>query len=306
MERSFLTLNESILQKWKASADLAGIPREAYEFKAKIVKDEAGKSDYNFGVILNNYRFKRPLSNIKNCPLCDVIKEIKINTSRNLDYSSLPGFFVIPNRFPIVEGTSNAITEGTDSLEEKMYTTKSLKKLSNNFDKIISFTNYFGFRAFHNSEGAGASIYRHEHWHLTNYGKIFNELSEIYGFESADYVQSSSAKSVQTIPSFPFAHLIFSPTEKDRIIYFLERIHNEIGNKYAKGSVPHCIAQGQRGILITPFQNHNEAGIGAGETAGHIVCKTEQEFTNADYDYCISKLKGRLFSKEEINLEKFL
>src|SRR3989344_7190167 len=136
----FLTLNEDVLERWKKSAAIAGIPCEAYKPKAKVIRDNSGRSDYTFGAILNGYRSKRPIGESQLCHLCSAIEEVKSNDLRSLvHYSELPGFVVMPNKFPVNEGTSLAITEGTGSSEISMYNTGQLKNLASDLERLTYF-----------------------------------------------------------------------------------------------------------------------------------------------------------------------
>jgi hypothetical protein len=301
---SHRSLTPEILEKWKKSAAAVGIPKEAYNPEVRIIKDESGKSKYTFGAILNSYRSKRPM-NPTECPLCDVAEErLKDPHRRIVSENELPGFVVIPNLFPIVQGVSIAIDQGFGEKERNMYNTNNLNSLTSELEAIFKFSNKTGFKAFHNSEGAGASIARHEHWHLTNYGAIYDRAGDSYGFDKAD--QSTVLRGISTIDGFDFAHLVFDQKDPERITHFLRKLGERIGNNYSNGNVPHIIAQGEKGILISPTKNFRDKGIGSGDVAGHIVYKDEKDFLNADYKECSRKLGERLFAKEDINLKTFL
>jgi len=108
------------------------------------------------------------------------------------------------------------------------------------------------------------------------------------------------------MPSFPFAHVIFDSKDSDRMTMFLKNLGKVMGKNYSEGAVPHGVCGGKHGTMIVPSKIYVEKGIGSGDLAGHIVCKTEEEFLSADFNYCISKLEKVLFRKEEINLENFV
>jgi hypothetical protein len=124
------------------------------------------------------------------------------------------------------------------------------------------------------------------------------------GLDAADL--GSVTANTYEIKGFPFAHLIFNFQDSERIAYFLSILGKEIGRIFPNGSVPHFICQGENGILVAPAKNYLVKGPGAGDIAGHIVCKSEEEFSSADFSYCMNKLSSALFKRDEINLKKFL
>ena len=308
MPKNFKTLCHEIERRWKRSAELAKIPEEGYQPEVKIVSDPSGALHFTFGVILNSYRYQKPVNVTGNCPLCEVVEEVRETPERNLDLKSeLPDYIIIPNKFPIVRGVSMAVHTGIEKNEQPMFSTSALDGLEYELEKMFTFTTAKGFQAYHNSDGLGASITRHEHWHLTNYGEVYILAGDKYGFDVLDYESSKSTK-VQLMPDFPFAHLIFNQNDPERIVSFLRKIGEEIGDRYENGTVPHAICQSINGesIFIVPARNYSKRGIGSGETAGHIVVKTKEDFEKADYSFCLNILNERLFRKSEINLEKFL
>jgi len=311
MTQDFRTLKPEILDRWYAAAEKVGIPKESYQLTAegrtvKVVRDPSGKSDFTFGVIHNSYRFERHKMASTDCPLCVVVDDVQNDPSMNLDLENkFPGSVVRPNIFPIVKGVSMAIAKGSGDNEKKMYTTKNLDGLVSELRETFAYADGTGFQAFHNSEGAGASIPGHEHWHLTNYGEIYNLAGEMYGFENAETTSLKNVNGVKTMNDYPFAHLIFDQNDPEKIVHFLSKLGHEIGNQFDNGAVPHGIAQGKLGILVVPFKNYMKKGIGSGDIAGHIPVQEKEEFDKADHNYCTNKLRERLFTTE-INLANFL
>lgn len=301
----FSTLDENLLKRWHELVETRGIPPEALKYKIKIVKDNSGKSDYGFGVIYNPYRSQR-YNSLQNgsCPLCDVVTEISNKPSAALDYFS--GFIVVPNRYPIIEGASLAISKGVKRNEKPMYTTNNLDGLADELRTLFSYADFTGFHVFHNSAGAGATIPSHEHWQLVNFGSAYDLTGEKYGFEAADYSSLTKDREIRIMSSFPFAHLIFNRNDPEKIVFFLKRLGEKLGNKFKDGSVPHGICHANSDVLIVPSRIYTEKGIGSGDMAGHLICKTAEEFSSADFNYCSSKLGEVLFKKSELDLNTFL
>lgn len=310
MRKNFSTLRPDILERWHHAANAAGIPREAYNPKVKIVRDPSGKSTYSFGVILNTYRFQRyeaiETDNEK-CLMCEAIQETRDEPLINIDPNAeLSGFVVRPNKFPIQEGASLAITRDIGDQHRKMYTTKTLDGLADEMTTLFTFGDETGFQVFHHSEGAGATIPNHEHWHLINSGALYTIAGEQFGFGDSDIEPLRKYSGIYIMPDFPFAHLIFNQDNPNRIVAFLHSLVNSIGNSFPNGIVPHGISQGQSGILVVPSRKYVKKGIGSGDMAGHVLCRTKAEFTRADYEYCINTLGQTLFTKQDIDLTQFL
>jgi len=303
----FATIQADILDKWHKATESIEIPKEALNPKAKIIKDSSGNSKYTFGAILNSYRFQRDTqSDDDRCPLCGVLNEIEKNPVRNLFPDSKLDYIVTPNRFPIMVGASLAIAKGTKEKERPVYTTRNLSKLSEEISELFSFADSTGFQIFHNSDGAGASIPHHEHWHFVNFGESFNLVGGKYGFEHAEYDDSKKNNKIQIMPDFPFAHLIFNQNDPERITSFLHNLGLKLGDTFPKGSVPHVICQNSPKVLVVPYKKHIMKGLGSADIAGHLIFRSEEEFNQADYNYCMNKLQEILFTKREISLESII
>lgn len=309
MNKLFSTLKTPTLERWLAATNSDGVPSEAYAIETRIVRDNSGKSSYCFGAILNSYRFQRPQSKPgdRDCFLCEAVEDMSSEDSiQNLfpEYILLD-FVVRPNKFPVTKGASVAISNGIGNNERPMYTTKDLERVATEINEFAKFAKNTGFQFFHNSPGFGASISRHEHWHLTDFGIVYDKLGSTYGFDSADRKPIKGSQ-VSFMPDFPFAHLIFNEGEPEKIVYLLEKLEKEIGPIFKGVGVPHTLSQGRSGILVVPAKIYKEKGIGSGDVAGHLVFKSQDEFEKADYDSCIKKLSEVLFTKDELNLERFL
>ena len=306
--RQFSTIREDILERWRKAVEIEGVPKEAFKPEIKIVGDESERSRYNFGVILNEHRYKRHgiIDSKKEngaCNLCKAVNSIEIEQERNLfpNYELLD-FIVVPNKFPIVEGISLAITKK----ERPMYTTKDLSGVLEELEIFLNFTDKTGFEVFHNSPGFGATIPGHEHWHLTTFRTGYCLVGKKYGFDAAEKACTMRSTRVKIMPDFPFAHLIFDKQDTERIVSFLSKADKEIGDRYNGKGVPHTISQGYDGLLITIGKEYLERCRGSGDVAGHLVVKSQEEFYKMKYMDCMAELDKVLFRKEDINLERFI
>ncbi len=300
------------LERWDEAAENLGIPRSAFQSDVKVVSSDSANG-FKFAVIHNPNRFERPMPSKENevekdCILCGVLDFTAQEEVRNLNpKSSLINYTVVANKFPTMRGHSLAIENGVKNNEREIYSTKNLGRFGEDMIKLFPFAQERGLQAYHNGEGAGASIPRHEHWHFTNWKDIYDKAGSVCGFDDAQHERTNTSREVGFVSNFPFAHLVFNETDPERIVNFLDRMGKEFNSKYERGFVPHVVCQGERGILIIPYKKHNvSGGIGSGDVAGHLVCKTAEEFDRADYRYCINRLGESLFKKNEINLEALL
>jgi hypothetical protein len=117
----------------------------------------------------------------------------------------------------------------------------------------------------------------------------------------------SKVSQVQTMSDFPFANAVLNRSDTSGIVSLLKNMGESLGQNYDNWSVPQAVCQsidGER-ILIVPAKTHDK-GIGSGETAGHIVVKTQEDFDRADYQFCLNKLSPRLYSSSDLDMRKFL
>ncbi|MCD4666268.1 hypothetical protein K8R47_00470 [archaeon] len=303
----FATVNGDILSRWHYAAELDGIPTEAYRPRIKIVCDELGESEYTFGVILNEHRFNRPVnlseSKVAKCNLCNAVRLAQEEPKREFHKDlRLSDYVITSNKFAFMEGFSMAIARE----ERPVYTTKNLEGISRELGVFLDFADETGFEIFHNSPGFGASLPQHEHWHLTTFRGGYDIAGGLYGFDAAEKINSRESSEVKVMPAFPFAHLIFSRNDPERIVSFLDKIQKEIGNNYKEGSVPHVISQGFDGIFVTVGKKHLPKCRGSADMVGHLVVKSEKDFVNMDYASCIYELDNVAFKKEDLNLGRFL
>jgi len=297
-------LDSGVLARWKKVSDAIGISEKSYNPQARIIKDPSGNSDYTFGAILNGERDKRPM-NPTVCPLCYVAEEVSGNPGRAfISESELPGFAVIPNLFPIVEGFALAIDRGFGANERNMYNTSNVAALAEEMNFVFRFSDRTGYTAAHNVKGAGASINNHEHWHLANFGAIHDRAGASCGFNVANY--TTVDKGVSTADGFPFAHLIFAQNDSGRMVHFIENLGKKMGHLYDDGNVPHVIIQGDRGVLIAPAKYVERGGIGSGDAAGYAIFADKQDFEAATYDSCVRRIEGHFLKKADFNLAALL
>ena len=304
--KRFSTLKPEILERWYKSAEIEGIPKEAYRPNIKILKNE--RSGYSFGIIHNENRFKRehqnnPLENNKGCNLCRAVNLAQNNFDLNLlTNNNLSNFAFTLNKFPFIEGFSMGISIN----ERPMYTTKNLDGLEREIEEFLNLTDETGFELFHNSPGFGATIPKHEHWHLTNFRGGYDFVGEKYGFDAAEKKPSKGSENIMIMPDFPFAHVIFQRQGVDKLVYFLRNIQEELGDRYDNLGVPHTISQGFDGILVCIGKKYLERSRGSGDVAGHLSVKTKEDFENFNYNMSIQEMDNLLFRKEDLNLERFI
>ncbi|MDO8563639.1 MAG: DUF4922 domain-containing protein [Nanoarchaeota archaeon] len=306
---------KDFLDRWSRAVENVVVAESAFNPNVRAVSDSS--DGFKFAVIHNPNRFERPMpptgdnsarEQKKDCILCSVLEFTTQDNVRNLNpEGSLKNYTVVVNKFPTMRGHSLGIENGIKSNEKRMYSTLDLSRVSKDMEAVFSFAQERGLQAYHNSEGAGASIPGHEHWHFTNWNAIYDKAGAICGFDGVDHERTAVSKDVGFVSDFPFAHLIFDRKDPERIVSFLDKIGKRFNSQYTKGFVPHVICQGERGILVVPYKFHNfSGGIGSGDVAGHLVCKTVEDFNRADYTYCVNRLSESLFRKDEINLEKLL
>jgi len=301
----FSTLKPEILEKWYVAARLDGVPEEAYKPGARIVT--ASDSGYSFGVIHNEYRFRRlaPDNNgdLNSCNMCTAVSFAMNECEKNLfPNEKLLDFIITNNKYPIHRGISLAITKQ----ERDMYTTRDLSPLVEELKFFLDLSERTGFELYHNSPGFGATIPNHEHWHLTNFRSFYDDIGETYGFDAAEKEQSKKTAKVSFMPEFPFAHAIFSKDDPERIIDFLSNVHRNLSTSYREGSIPHTLSEGYDGILITVGKSHLAKSRGSGDVAGHLVFRLEEDYNNTTHEACMSEIDKLLFRREDLDLERFI
>jgi|SRR3989344_1384205 len=311
MLKNYNTISDETLTKWHEGARMIGIPREAYNNPIKIVKDSSGKSKYSFGVVFNEYRAKRPgkgsSGQTVRCHMCRMVNEALQEPAKNLfPKLKILDLIITPNGFPVAEGASMAISSRTDEKERPMYASNKSDNLENELRALFDSLDKTGFYIFHNSPGAGATIPGHEHWQLPHWGALYSLIGAKYGFDNAEIKQCKTNNKVTFMPDFSMAHLIFDKNEPDRIVSFLNESSKGLKNIHPDGLVPHCLCQGDNGVLIVPFKKDVGRKMGSGDCAGHIFVYSQEDFDHADYNYCVRHISEGMFLKEEINLEKFL
>ncbi len=298
-------ISKDFLDKWKIAARLEGIPKEAYLPRIRIIKDYSRKFNYTFGVIMNKHRYKRTLqknqSNEK-CNLCDAIKYASLNPKMNLSPNDYSDFIIIPNKFPIIQGFSIAVSKK----EKPIYTTENLENFIDDFSTIKEIGSKYGLKIFHNSVGFGATIPQHEHWHLTNFEEGYNILGTPYGFDATEKQKVKGKEGISVMPEFPFSHIIFTDNDSEKMLRFLKNIQEGLGHCYSKGVVPHTISEGDEGVLVTVGKKFQPKCKSSAEVAGHFIVKTQEDFLNVDFDYCMKEIDSILPKKEDLNLEGFI
>ncbi len=302
--KAYSTIHEDVLQRWDLAAEVMKIPREAYDMPIKVVSDKTRKSDYTFGVIYSPYRKKRPNQlYVQKCHMCRMVNDTQIDIRKDLfPEKDLGDFIVIPNQYPSTYGASLAITKQ----ERPMYNTKEMGTLKDDLEAISKLCTETGYRFFHQTEGAGATISRHEHWQLINWNNMYDRANGVYGFDKAKTENLPGFDGVGFMPDFPFAHLIFDIYDFEKIEFFLKSLQRKNPALNGLDSAPHSMIQGHGNVLITPFKGISGRKIGAAHTGGHMYVHEEDQFKEADYSFCVEFLKQGLFLKEELNLRNYL
>lgn len=297
-------MNEEFLDRWNIAATIEEIPLEARFPEVRIIKDPSGKCDYTFGIIMNELRYNNNISGGKGkCNLCDAVEFATLKPQINLlPDEDILDFIVVPNKFPIVQGFSIAITKE----ERPVYTTNNLTNFVKEFLAIKDICSKYGLKVFHNSEGFGATIPWHEHWHLATFEEGYKIAGAAYGQDAAEKKKVKGKKGISIMPEFPFAHLIFTDNDPEKISRFLGNAHEKIGDNYFKGVIPHTISEGSDGSLVVIGKGYQHRCRSSAEVAGHIIIKNKEDYLNTDFDYCMKEIGKIIPKKEHLNLEKFI
>ncbi len=291
-------INQDVLDRWKVINRERGVPDEAWDAEIKLLRDPS--SDFVFAAVFNPYRFQRyGALREGECVLCGALDQDNTFFPEGV----IPGFTPMPNKFPNVLGVSIAVSNEHRS----MYATNNLEDLPAELDAFFRFAEKTGFRVHHQTRGAGATIPEHEHYHI-NAGSYSSKLGVEYGFGSADFKQVHQDRRVSVMPGFPFAHLIFPLNDPGYVGYFLSQMGGSLGHKFVDNNyeVPHILCQNPRGLLVVPFDNVSDKGIGAGDVEGTLLFGERREFDEVNYQKGISRLAERLPLKSDLNLANLL
>ncbi len=272
-----------------------------------MVRDLSGKCGYTFGVIMNEFRYSKDTgnqsSNKRKCNLCDAVDFATLNPKLNLlPNEDILDFIVVPNKFPIVQGFSLAISKE----ERPIYTTNNLTKFVKEFSAIKDIGSKYGLKIFHNSEGFGATIPWHEHWHLTTFSEAYKIAGATYGQDAAEKKKVKGKEGISIMPEFPFAHLIFTDNDPEKISRFLGNAHEEMGGNHLEGVIPHTISEGIDGTLVVIGKGYQDRCRSSAEVAGHIIVKDKEDYLNTDFDYCMKEIGKIIPKKEHLKLESFI
>ena len=296
-------MNEEFLDRWNIAAAIEEIPMDALFPEVRIVSDPSGKCDYTFGIIMNERRYNKSVSGDKRkCNLCDAVDFATLNPKLNLlPNEDILDFIVVPNKFPIVQGFSIAISKE----ERPIYTTNDLTNFVKEFSAIKDIGSKYGLKIFHNSEGFGATIPWHEHWHLTTFSEAYKIAGATYGQDAAEKKKVKGKEGISIMPEFPFAHLIFTDNDPEKISRFLGNAHEEMGGIILRGVIPHTISEGIDGTLVVIGKGYQDRCRSSAEVAGHIIVNKE-DYLNTDFDYCMKEIGKIIPKKEHLKLESFI
>ncbi len=292
-------LNNDYSASWDRATELLGIPKEAYAPKLKVLRDLSGRSDYTFLAHLNPHRANRIKQRPNGCLLCKTFEKIVEEKELNLGEIE-ENMIVYPNAFPFTRGASLAIPRE----HRPLYSTSNPGNLEEELKSILDFGSRKGLRMAHNYRGFGASISEHEHYHLFNLGSFF-EQEGAHGFENAEVVMYRGSNA-GFMPSFPFAHIVISQDDPGLVEQVVRRAGNQLGNRFDNGEVPHCLVEGEKGILFAPAKVFDKKARGANDIAGIWYCKDQQELEEASFEKSMKYLFEHLFTREELDLKKFI
>lgn len=294
-------LSPEFLTKWDKCAEIMEIAKESYTSDVRILDGL-----YPLGIIHNPQRAARPakIEGI-NCLLCHSVRQ----SADGRTLYETENFIVTPNKFPTIRGSSIAMHRRactSDISHIGMYRTENLDNFESLMSEYLEVAHATGLQIFHNCPGAGASIPGHEHCNFHNFNSVYSDLNKAYGFDVARLESLANIPEVSELQGFPFAHLVFKE-EPTRIKHFLAKLHDKIGHNFKDLGVPHTITQSQGRLLVVPVKVYIEGkGTGAGDVAGHLIARSEKEFIEANYDYCIKRLGNTLFRKDELDLVSLL
>ncbi|MCX6750717.1 MAG: hypothetical protein NTZ83_04625 [Candidatus Pacearchaeota archaeon] len=306
MSKKSGNLSEDILRKWKNAATAKNIPEIFYtELKTRVIKDLPNKNNYKMAVVFNPWRLKRPTINRGDeCNLCRMVKEAEKDHVKNLFPDYFDDMIVTPNEFPPSEGAVLLIAKK----EIPMHNTNNLNFLGEHgetLSKLFKFGNRFGYNIFHQTEGAGATIGIHEHFHGTTLYKLQEEIGELVGVDAAEIESVKGIKGVYTMPNFPFAHLIFDDKDAEKIVYLLKKLPSKLKSSLSNNSIPHTLSQCNKGILITPLQIDVGRSMGSERAPGYFFVNSPEEFENTTYESAMNFMKERFYPRD-IGLESLL
>jgi hypothetical protein len=303
-------LPEQFPARWYRAAKLMGVDLTVSP-RARVVADPTGASSYRFGVFYNEARVKRTaaLAETVGCPLCNqvasAVREPLLDLTPEFPAAS---YLTTPNLFPPTALSSLCVQRGTGIGERPMYRTndaRSLSTLAEELPRLYDLSGVLGMSLMHNSPGGGASIPRHEHWHLWNCAELYSRVGELYGSERCE-LQSTGVAGVSKLVDYPFAHLVFERSQFDRLIHLLSRLDAAVP-ALADGSVAHILASGRAGVTVVPFRRDVGRGfIGAEIGVGHIQTRLPEEFSSLSFAQCLSSRAAVVYLAHELSLERLL
>jgi hypothetical protein len=114
------------------------------------------------------------------------------------------------------------------------------------------------------------------------------------------------------MPEFPFAHIIFAgkPDEvAKRTFDLVKSLHGDKGAEYSRGDVPFVVGSVGNDLLVAPFANYADYGIGAGDVLGHTIVKSKDRFDKINWEDCMRGLEQRMFpasGQGNLDLAKYI
>jgi len=294
------------IEIWQEAIDEMGVPKEFYKEIRLRRLDGPEDNSYSFAIVYNEGRTKRPGASTGDirCHMCRMVNEARENPKKRMHLTSGPKEYVVtPNGFPPSEGAVLIISNE----EREMYSTRNLSNLGEKGEvlgELLKFGRTNGYRVFHQTEGAGATIGIHEHFHGTTM-YLFQETIGKVGFDSAEKSKIKGVDGVYVMKNFPFAHLIFDELDPEKIVNFLSKLEGNLPSPMENGTIPHTISQGEGGILIAPTRINVGRSMGSERAPGFFFVGNEEDFRTVNYEQAINFMRERFFPKE-VGLEKLL
>ena len=110
---------------------------------------------------------------------------------------------------------------------------------------------------------------------------------------------------ISIMPEFPFAHLIFTDSDPEKISQFLGNVNEKLMDNYLGEGIPHTISEGIDGTLVVIGKGYQHRCRSSAEVAGHIIVNKE-DYLNTDFDYCMKEIGKIIPKKEHLKLESFI
>src|SRR3989344_7268425 len=149
IRKKYSTINEDIRKNWLEEARLIRLPYNAIKPDIRLHYNPHDKKGFTYGTIFNPWRENRLTVELDSslpydCPLCNIL-EINKN-KRKIIPNNLENFTITINEFPVNESMSLVIHNSKGTNHIPMYSTSNLEGLSEELEKLLNFSNKYGFK----------------------------------------------------------------------------------------------------------------------------------------------------------------